>query len=73
MSPEERYIKFKRDWYCHESNWYARKLNGYDNIGFNQFSGCVQECRYFQEDGQIENEEVESWYIEYKNKSKIDR
>ena len=68
VSPEERYIKLKNDWYCHESSWYARKVNGYDNMGCNQFSGCVPECRYFQEQGRIEDKEVENWYKEYKEK-----
>jgi hypothetical protein len=26
ISPEERYNRLKRDWYRHESSWYARKL-----------------------------------------------
>jgi hypothetical protein len=72
ISPEERYNILKRDWYRHESSWYARKLNAYDKVGCNQFSGCVPECRYFLEQGRIEDEEIESWYMEYKNKSKID-
>jgi len=41
-------------------------------VGCNQFSGCGPECRYFLEQGRIEDEEIESWYMEYKNKSKID-
>ena len=70
VSPEERYKKLKNDWYCHESSWHARKLNGYDKMGCNQFSGCVPECRYFPEQGRIDDEVVENWYKEYKVKNR---
>ena len=50
----------KQSWFFHELSWYWRGLDatGYDGQGCNQFTGCVQECRFFTEYGRIEDEEV---------------
>jgi hypothetical protein len=53
----------KQSWFFHELSWYWRGLDatGYDGQGCNQFTGCVQECRFFRffpEYGRIEDEEV---------------
>jgi hypothetical protein len=44
-------------WYFHESSWYARGLNKYDEQGCNQFTGCVPECVY--DDGRLDLSELE--------------
>ena len=50
----------KQSWFFHELSWYWRGLDatGYDGQGCNQFTGCVQECRFYPEYGRIEDEEV---------------
>ena len=35
-----------------------RGLNAYDGQGCNQFTGCVQECRFYADQGRMEDEEV---------------
>ena len=49
-------------WYFHESSWYMRQgrdgiESGYDRYGCNN-GKCVPECRYYPENGRIEDEEV---------------
>jgi hypothetical protein len=61
MTPEERYQQLKEEWYFHDSSWYMRHDNGYDGYGCNN-GVCVPECRYYPEEGRIEDEEVPSWY-----------
>ncbi len=60
-SPEERYQGLKKEWYFHDSSWYMRHDNGYDGYGCNN-GVCIPECRYYPEEGRIEDEEVISWY-----------
>lgn len=62
VPPEERYQKLKKAWYFHDSSWYMRHDKGYDGYGCNQFTGCIPECRYYAEEGRIEDKEVLSWY-----------
>jgi hypothetical protein len=56
-TPEERYQLLKKNWMSHESSWFRRGLNRYDEQGCNQFTGCISECRYYPEYGMIEDEE----------------
>ena len=62
MTREEALYQMKKKaWYFHESSWYMRHNNGYDGFGCNN-GVCVPECRYYPEEGRIEDEEVLSWY-----------
>jgi hypothetical protein len=45
----------------------VRHNNGYDGYGCNQFTGCIPECRYYPEEGRIEDEE---WKAHIKTKEK---
>jgi hypothetical protein len=58
VHPEQRYQDQKKEPWFHESSWNKRGVNGYDGQGCNQFTSCVPECRYYQETGRIEDEEV---------------
>jgi hypothetical protein len=69
VPPEQRYKDKKEHWYFHQSSWYMRGANGYDGYGCNQFSGCISDCRYYPEEGRIEDEEVISWYENTRNSS----
>jgi hypothetical protein len=61
VPPEVRYQTQKKAWHFHKSCWYMRHDNGYD--GYGCINGvCVPECRFYPEDGRIEDEEVESCY-----------
>jgi|GEM_PF-4219436 len=55
-SEERQYQLVRRDWTKHESSWYFRKLNRYDNQGCNQVTGCIPECPYFPEKGRLSKE-----------------
>jgi hypothetical protein len=69
IPPEQRYQDKKEHWYFHESSWSMRGLNAYDGKGCNQFSGCIPECKFYAEEGRIEDEEVISWYENTRNSS----
>ena len=60
--PEQRYQHKKEHWDFYDSSWSMRRLNRYDGQGCNQFSGCVPHCRYYPEEGRIEDEEVLGWF-----------
>lgn len=58
MTPEEHmYQAFKKAWYFHESSYYMHDAKGYDGYGCNPYTGCIPGCRYYPEEGRIENEE----------------
>jgi hypothetical protein len=63
-SPEQRY-QHEKSWLFHESSWYVRGLDGYDGQGCNQFTGCVEECRFYADQGRIEDEEVIAKHNEF--------
>jgi hypothetical protein len=65
LSPEQRYQYFKKQWSTHESSHYHRKLYTYDGEGCTG-EGCITDCRYFPEEGRIEDSEVRSWYEDYR-------
>jgi hypothetical protein len=53
VSPEQRYQDKKEHWYFHESSWYMRGANGYDEQGCNS-----SECRFYPQTGRIKDSEV---------------
>lgn len=55
VTPEQRYQDKKEDWFFHKSSWCSRGLDatGYDGQGYNQFTGCVPECRFYLPDGRL--------------------
>jgi hypothetical protein len=58
-SPEAKYQDYKQQWYFHPSSWYRRK-NGegsYDGKGCNQFTGCIPECKFYSQNGRLEEDE----------------
>jgi hypothetical protein len=59
-APFERYQIWKKNWSSHESSWSRHGLNRYDGHGCNQFTGCIPECRYYPEEGRIDDEELTS-------------
>jgi hypothetical protein len=65
ISPEQRYQYFKQRWSSHDSTYCSRGLYMYDGEGCTA-DGCVKGCRYFSEEGRIEDSEVESWYKDYR-------
>lgn len=48
MIEEAYYHDMKKTWYFHDSSWYMRGANGYDDKGCNDYTGCVPECDYFK-------------------------
>jgi hypothetical protein len=60
-SPEQRYQKLKEAWYFHNLSWCMRHEDGYDGIGCN-LGECVPECRFYPNEGRIEDKEVLSGY-----------
>jgi hypothetical protein len=58
QTPEERYQDRKQHWYFHDSSYYMRGLGAYDNQGCNPWTGCIPECRFYNEYGRIEGIEV---------------
>jgi hypothetical protein len=47
----------KANGYFDDFIWYMRHANGCDGYDYNQFPGCKPECRYYPEEGRIEDEE----------------
>ena len=58
IKAQERYQEYKEHWYFHKSSWYMRGLNAYDGQGCNGFTGCIPECKFYAEEGELSyNEE----------------
>jgi hypothetical protein len=58
VSPEDRYAHGKYHWYSHPSSWYVRVPHqGYDGQGCTG-KACVQECRFYNKTGRIEDAEI---------------
>jgi hypothetical protein len=53
----QRYQEYKEYWYFHKSSWYMRGLNAYDGHGCNLFTGCVPECRFYDAEGKLSEDE----------------
>jgi hypothetical protein len=66
-TPEQRYQQAKSSPLEHEGSWYMRNLEGYDNEGCNQFTGCVSTCRFYPMEGRIEDIEVIEDYRNYQH------
>jgi hypothetical protein len=62
VPPEQRYQQIKQYSVCHSSSWYKRGLKRYDGHGCDQFYGCVPECRYYPDEGRIEDHEIIAEY-----------
>jgi len=64
ISPEDRYQDKKQQWFFHESSYYMRGLGGYD--GYGCYNGkCIPDCKYYNEEGRIEHDEVIQKYKEH--------
>jgi hypothetical protein len=66
MSPEQRYQAEKREWSFHDLSYFHQTIDDTGKCvdvikeygcGYNR-GGCVPECRFYPEDGRIEDEEV---------------
>ena len=57
----ESWFRFDYHWYFHDSCWYTRRANGYDEYGCNNCV-CIPECRYYLQEGRVEDEEVMNLY-----------
>jgi hypothetical protein len=73
---EQRYQRIRKEPWFHDGSWYMRdQSKGYDGHGCNQFTGCIQECRYYPEYGRIEDEEViedhNKWVESYRQRNAI--
>jgi hypothetical protein len=69
VSPEDRYQDRKEMVWFHESNWSMRGLNADDGYGcgsHNNGGKCIPQCRYYNEDGRIEDIEVIEKFEKYK-------
>jgi len=71
--PEARYQREKEQWFFHESSWYMRHDNGYDD-------GCnngeyIGECRHYPKFGRIEDEDIiqrhREWEEGYRKRNAI--
>ena len=72
VTPEQRYQVKKREWFSHNSStgtWYvwANKTR-YDNEGCCSSDKCVPECRFYQETGRIEDDEIIAEHQKYVDK-----
>lgn len=45
---EANYQRMKEAWDFHDSSWYMRGTNGYDDKGSNDYTGCIPECEYLK-------------------------
>jgi hypothetical protein len=54
---KQRYDEYKEHWYFHKSSWYMRGLNVCDGQGCNRFTGCVPECKFYEEEGKLTEDE----------------
>lgn len=57
VPPEVRYQNKKKDWEHHELSWFMRKLPMNDESCCNYYR-CVPECRFYPEEGMIEDSEI---------------
>jgi hypothetical protein len=57
VSPEERYQDRKKAFHFHKSHWSMRGLNADDGQGCH-YRKCIPECRFYPEEGRIEDNEV---------------
>ena len=48
MIEEAQYQEMKKQMYFHDSSWYMREANEYDEKGCNDYTGCIPECEYFK-------------------------
>jgi hypothetical protein len=80
-TPERCYQELKKRWYFHGSSWYMRQALRAERLsdeemrfGCNGFAGCIRECRFYPEEGRIEEEELQrniqslSEFVKFKNK-----
>lgn len=57
LMAKQRYEEYKEHWYFHGSSWSMRGLNAYDGQGCNQFTGCVEECKFYEKEGKLTHDE----------------
>ena len=65
LTPEERYQRKKKNNIWHDTGVYMLYGNSYatsDKPGCAQDTGCIPECKYFEDSGRIEDDEVLEWY-----------
>jgi hypothetical protein len=80
-SPERWYAELRKRWYFHDSSWYMRQALSAEKlseeemkIGCNGFTGCIEGCRFFPEEGRVEEGEIQriiqtlSALVEFKKK-----
>jgi len=80
-TPEEWYQQIKKRWYFHGSSWYMRQALRADRLsdeemrfGCNGFTGCIPKCRFYPEEGRMEEDELQkniqslSEFVEFKKK-----
>jgi hypothetical protein len=53
-SSEEPYQMFKENWFFHDSSWSMHGLEAYEWQACNQVTGCVPQCRYYPQEGRIQ-------------------
>jgi hypothetical protein len=64
LSPEERYQKRKKDWQHHDTSWCKRNMPMNDENSCN-YLRCIPACRYYPDEGRIEDDEVIKKHEEY--------
>jgi hypothetical protein len=63
VSPEERYQHRKEAYYFHE--FYVEGRNGFGDDSSCAYGKCVPQCRYYPQEGRIEDSEVIAEYKKY--------
>jgi hypothetical protein len=64
FTPEERYLRRKKDWAHHDTSWCNRNVSMNDENSCN-YLRCIPACRYYPDEGRIEDDEVIKKHEEY--------